>query len=290
MGRLPSSRRQITLDERTIKRIVGQALAEDHGAGDLTSAMVVPKGTHCHGTIIAQEDGIAAGLPVADVVFAGLDPKVDFHALLREGDHITKGQRLAEVIGSARAILAGERTALNFLQRMCGIATATAQCVAAVVGTKAEITDTRKTAPGLRVLDKYAVQCGGGRPHRMHLGDGVLIKDNHLRLAEGIAQAVKAARSQLLQDVEIEVEAETPDQVREALDAGADVILLDNMTLPTLREAVALVAGRAILEASGGIAPENVAEVAATGVDRVSIGALTHSVRALDLSMEVEQV
>jgi len=227
-----------------------------------------------------------AGLPVAALVFARLSPDVVFRALVRDGERCPAATAVAEVSGPAWAVLGGERLALNFLQRLSGIATATARLVDKVAGTRARIVDTRKTTPGLRVLEKYAVRCGGGFNHRFGLYDGVLIKDNHLALAGGIARAVRAARERAPHTVRVEVEVEDLHGVAAALEAGADIILLDNMDVATMARAVAMVNGRALTEASGGISGETVAAVAATGVDFISVGALTHSVRSLDIGLD----
>jgi nicotinate-nucleotide pyrophosphorylase (carboxylating) len=257
-------------------------LAEDLGAGDLTSEAVVPEGATAQAMILLKEHGVVCGLDLARAVFAELDPDVEFTALCADGDE-AEGE-IARVGGDARALLAGERLALNVLGRLSGIATLTRSYAEAVAGTRAVILDTRKTTPGLRAVEKYAVRCGGGTNHRLGLDDGVLIKDNHLKLSGSIGAAVERAKGT---GVTVEVEAETLDEVREALDAGADMILLDNMAPGELSEAVTLNAGRAKLEASGGIRLDNVRAAAETGVDFISIGALTHSARALDVSMEV---
>jgi nicotinate-nucleotide pyrophosphorylase (carboxylating) len=257
-------------------------LAEDFGDGDLTSESVVPEGATAEAAILLKERGVVCGLELVHAVFAELDPDVRFEAMAADGDE-TEGE-VARLEGDARALLGGERLALNVLGRLSGIATATRRYVDAVAGTGATILDTRKTTPGLRALEKYAVRCGGGTNHRLGLDDGILIKDNHLRVAGSIGVAVERAKAT---GVEVEVECDTLDQVREALDAGAEMILLDNMSPSQLAEAVALTDGRAKLEASGGITLDNVRAVAETGVDFVSIGALTHSARALDVSMEV---
>jgi nicotinate-nucleotide pyrophosphorylase (carboxylating) len=256
-------------------------LAEDFGDGDLTSESVVPEGTAAEGAILLKERGVVCGLEVVHAVFGELDPNVRFEASAADGAE-TEGE-VARLEGDGRALLGGERLALNVLGRLSGIATATRRYVDAVAGTGATILDTRKTTPGLRALEKYAVRCGGGTNHRLGLDDGILIKDNHLRLAGSIGVAVERAKAT---GVEVEVECDTLEQVREALDAGADMILLDNMRPAQLAEAVAL-AGGCALEASGGITLDNVRAVAESGVDFVSIGALTHSARALDVSMEV---
>ena len=257
-------------------------LAEDFGEGDLTSESVVPEGATAEAALLLKEQGVVCGLEVVHAVFAGLDPNVRFEEIAAEGDE-TEGE-VARLEGDARALLGGERLALNVLGRLSGIATATRRYVDAVAGTGATILDTRKTTPGLRALEKYAVRCGGGTNHRLGLDDGILIKDNHLRVAGSIGVAVERAKAR---GVEVEVECDTLDQVRDALDAGAEMILLDNMSPSQLAEAVALTRGRAKLEASGGITLDNVRAVAESGVDFVSIGALTHSARALDVSMEV---
>jgi nicotinate-nucleotide pyrophosphorylase (carboxylating) len=257
-------------------------LAEDVGAGDVTSEAVVPSGARLEGTLLLKERGVVCGLDVAEAVFRELDPEVEFEHLARDGD-VAQGE-VARVAGDARALLAGERTALNLLGRLSGVATLTRRYVDAVEGTGATVLDTRKTTPGLRALEKLAVRAGGGTNHRFGLDDAVLIKDNHLRLGGGIAASVRGAKETGLA---VEVECETLDEVREALGAGADSILLDNMTLDGLREAVREVAGRAKTEASGGVTLETVRAIAETGVDFVSVGALTHSARSLDVSLEV---
>ena len=272
-----------------VERILKSALAEDVGSGDVTSLSTVPPGRTISGRYIAKEDGVLCGLEVVARAFALLDASIAFTALGADGDRVRKGDVIATVSGDARAILAGERVGLNLLQHMSGVATQTARAVAAVAGTGAKIVDTRKTTPGLRVLDKYAVRMGGGGNHRFNLADGVLIKDNHIVAAGGIAAAVAAARARAPHSLKIEVEVETLEQLREALEAGADIIMLDNMPTETMREAVRLVAGRALTEASGNMGDKTDAElraVAETGVDLISIGALTHSVKALDISLK----
>ena len=262
-------------------------IAEDLGAGDLTSEAVVPEGATARAVILLKERGVVCGLEPARAVFEVLDPEVAFETVTADGVE-TQGE-IARLEGDARALLGGERLALNLLGRLSGIATLTRRYVDAVDGTGATILDTRKTTPGLRGLEKYAVRCGGGTNHRLGLDDGVLIKDNHLRLAESLGAAVELAKASGAEvEVEVEVECESLEQVREALGTGADWILLDNMSPPRLEEAVALAAGRARLEASGGITLDNVRAVAETGVDFISIGALTHSARSLDVSLEVQ--
>lgn len=282
----------VELPPSDIDRIVALAISEDLPWGDLTSDNLIPGDLIGEARIEAREDGILAGLPVVQAVFRTIDPTIRFQARHSDGRPLERGGVVAELRGPFRSLLRGERVALNFLQRLSGIATLTARYVAAVAGTRARIVDTRKTTPGLRLLEKYAVRVGGGHNHRYCLSDAVLIKDNHLaalRLrAIDLATALRHLRRQIPHTATIEVEAETLDDVRAAVDAGADAILLDNMTLPTLREAVAIVAGRALTEASGGITLETVRAVAETGVDLISVGALTHSARALDLALEIE--
>ena len=257
-------------------------LAEDVGSGDLTSLAVIDEDATCEARVLLKEQGVVCGLEEAAEVFAALGAELE--PLVEEGALLEPGP-IAHVDGPARAVLTGERTALNLLGRLSGIATLTRRYVDAVAGTGAEILDTRKTTPGLRALEKHAVACGGGRNHRLGLYDAILIKDNHLRLAGSIVAAVERAKSA---GVPVEVECDTLDQVREALAAGTDRILLDNMTPTDLREAVSLAAGRTPLEASGGVTLDTVRAIAETGVDFISIGALTHSARSLDVSLEVQ--
>lgn len=272
-----------------VDRILRAALAEDIGSGDVTSCATVAPERNIAGRYIAKENGVLCGLGIVARVFALLDASIAFEALARDGDAVKRGDVVAAVSGNARAILAGERVGLNLLQHMSGVATQTARAVAAVAGTGAKIVDTRKTTPGLRLLDKYAVRVGGGGNHRFNLADGVLIKDNHIVAAGGIAAAVEAARRNAPHSLRVEVEVETLEQLEEALEAGADIIMLDNMPTEKMREAVRAVGGRALTEASGNMGDKTDAElraVAETGVDLISIGALTHSVRALDVSLK----
>lgn len=275
-----------------IDRILQGALAEDIGTGDITTLSTVPPERTISGRYIAKEDGVLCGLELVARAFALLDASIAFKPLKRDGDAVRKGDLVATVSGNARAILTGERVGLNLLQHMSGVASQTARAVAAVAGTGAKIVDTRKTTPGLRVLDKYAVRAGGGGNHRFGLSDGVLIKDNHIVAAGGIAEAVAAARARAPHSLRVEVEVETLEQLREALAAGADIIMLDNMSVEDMREAVRIVDGRALTEASGNMGDKSDAElraVAETGVDLISIGALTHSVRALDISLKFDR-
>jgi nicotinate-nucleotide pyrophosphorylase (carboxylating) len=262
-----------------------RALQEDIGPGDATSNSILPAEATMRGQIIAKQGGVLAGLDVAQAVYGTVDPRIDFRPQVDDGARVTKGQVLAFVSGPARSLLTAERTALNFLGRMSGIATLTRQFMDAVTGTKAVILDTRKTAPGLRMADKMAVRLGGGQNHRIGLYDMVLIKDNHIDFAGSITAAVTRARTGA-PGLEIEVEARTLEHVREALTMGVERILLDNMTLKTMAEAVRLTAGRAKLEASGNVTLETVRAIAETGVDFISSGALTHSAKVFDVSFD----
>ena len=268
-----------------IDRIIQMALSEDIGSGDITTLSTVPKGTASRAQLVAKEDFVLAGIDVVERVFTLLDANVAFEALKQDGEQIARGDVLAWIKGDAHTLLQGERVALNLMQRMSGIATHTAAFVAAIEGSGAIIVDTRKTMPGLRVLDKYSVRMGGGQNHRTSLYDGVLIKENHIAAAGGITAAIEGARGRAPHTLKIEVETESLQEVQEALDAGADIIMLDNMSLEMLREAVDLIAGRAVTEASGGVNLDTVTEIAKTGVNLISVGALTHSSRAVDISM-----
>ena len=271
-----------------IDRLIEQALLEDIHTGDITTLAVVPGRRPAEARLIAKEDMVVAGLATAGRVFSRLDPDVIFTPALADGACAPCGMIMAVVSGDAASLLMGERVALNLLQRMCGIATITARFVEAVSGTRARIVDTRKTTPGLRQLEKYAVRVGGGINHRTGLYDGVLIKENHIAAAGGISEAVRRARAYIPHTMKIEIETETLLQVDEALTAGADIIMLDNMSLDDMRSAVSAIAGRALVEASGGVNLERVRAIAETGVDIISVGALTHSPRAMDISMLLE--
>lgn len=266
--------------------LIARALAEDVGYADLTTEATVPETARADARFLAKEDGVLCGLDVCRAVFCAVSADVVLTSDKKDGDAVRKGEVFATITGPARAILAGERVALNLLQHLSGVATRTRRAVDAVKGYKTRIADTRKTTPGLRALEKYAVRCGGGSNHRFNLTDGVLIKDNHIAAAGSIADAVQNARRAVPHTIKIEVETETIEQVREALDAGAEVIMLDNMSLDQMREAVAFVDGRAITEASGNMGDKDLKAVAETGVDLISIGALTHSVKALDISLK----
>jgi len=282
-----------SLPTELVQNVVRAALAEDVGAGDITTESTVPTELRAQAVIIAKEPCVVAGMPLVAAVFAELDPHLQVDVLVQDGSLAELKETVCRIDGSARAILTGERTALNFLQRLSGIATLTREFVELVAGTKAQILDTRKTTPTLRLLDKYAVAIGGGTNHRMGLFDAVMIKDNHRAILarlgpNALGDAVGAARKNH-PEAPVIIEADTLEQAEEALDVGADQILLDNMTLDELREAVKLVAGRAKTEASGGVRLTNVADIAAAGVDYISIGALTHSARAVDFSMEMAE-
>jgi nicotinate-nucleotide pyrophosphorylase (carboxylating) len=275
-----------------VERIVWEALAEDLPWGDVTSDNLIAATQQGTARIEARQDGVIAGLGVAGHVFEQVDPTIRYSTRVSDGEQVARGQIVATADGSLRSLLRAERVALNFLQRLSGIATATARYVRAVEGTGARVIDTRKTTPGLRSLEKYAVRLGGGQNHRYCLSDAVLIKDNHLaalRLAgKGLADAVAELRRTVPHTTTIEVEVENRSDLLQALAANVDAVLLDNMTLDEMAEAVTLVAGRAITEASGGITLKTIRQVAETGVDVISVGALTHSVVAFDLSMEIE--
>jgi len=269
-----------------ILALIQRALKEDVGTGDNTSNSIIPKEALVQGRIFAKEEGVIAGLGVASVVYAFVDKDIKFQAAAIEGGLVKAGESLARVSGSARSLLTAERTALNFLGRMSGIATLTRRFVDAVAGTKAVILDTRKTAPGLRQLDKLAVRLGGGRNHRTGLYDMLLIKDNHIDFAGGLAEAVRLARA-AHKDMELEVEARTLDDVRIALELMVKRIMLDNMSVDEMARAVELSGGRAQLEASGNVTLQNVRRIAETRVDFISVGALTHSAQVLDISFEL---
>jgi nicotinate-nucleotide pyrophosphorylase (carboxylating) len=273
------------LDPALVGELVRRALAEDVGSGDLTTSLVVPPAARAAARLIAKSTAIVAGLDVAAAVFAAVDPSVAFVRRVQDGDRCEPGDVLAEIAGPAAALLTAERTALNFLQHLSGIATLTRRFVDAAGG-RVTVLDTRKTIPTLRPLAKYAVACGGGTNHRMGLFDAILIKDNHIRIAGGLAEAVRRARSGR-PEVRVEVETQSLQEVDEALGAGADVIMLDNLTDTEMRVAVERIAGRARVEISGGVTLDRMAALAAVGADTVSVGALTHSAPAADISLEM---
>lgn len=268
------------------KPLIELAVAEDIGPGDATSEAVLPADLTLQGRIVAKTSGIVAGMPVAEAVFVRVEPALCFTSRVQDGDRVSPGDVVAEVSGPARGMLAAERIALNFLQRLSGIATLTRAFVDGVAGTQVTILDTRKTHPGYRILEKYAVRMGGGQNHRMSLHDMLLVKDNHIEAAGGITAAVERARA-AYSDLPIEVEVKNLDELRKALALDVDRVMLDNMDLGEMRTAVQITAGRVPLEASGNVNLERVAAIAATGVDYISVGALTHSAPALDLSMQV---
>lgn len=275
-------------DSESLARIIHAALQEDGVDRDITSQQLIPATQNAQAQGVARKGLVGAGVAVISRVFEYMDPALVFHAFTEDGHHAEPGEVLFEVTGPARAILAAERTALNLLQRMCGVATETAYYVQAVKGTKATILDTRKTMPGLRVLDKYAVRCGGGRNHRMGLWDAILIKDNHIALAGGVGVAYERASHQAPKSVPIIIECDSLTQLEEALAFKAKYILLDNMDIATLHNAVTLTAGAAQLEASGNVSRETIRAIAETGVDFISIGRLTHSAPAADIALDIK--
>lgn len=273
-----------------LDQIIEGALQEDIGHQDMTTFHLVPREQQARGAFYVKNAGILAGLGVAREVLLRLDRDLMFEVLVEDGSEVNPGDQVATVTGSAAALLTGERVALNFMQRLSGIATKTRAMVESIKYYKAQVVDTRKTTPGLRVLEKYAVRVGGARNHRFGLYDGVMIKDNHIKAAGGIQKAVSTLRQNVPHTMKIEVEVEDFEQLQEALEAGADIILLDNMDPASMKKAVEIAAGKAIMEASGGITEETLVEVAKTGVDFISIGALTHSAPSLDISFELLQI
>lgn len=264
------------------------ALKEDIGTGDITTECCVPEEAQSRAVFRCKQAGVVCGLEVARRVFFLLDPKVQFESKVSEGTKVQVGDVVATISGPSQSILSGERVALNLMQHMSGVATQTARMVERVAGTKAVIVDTRKTTPGMRVLEKYAVRMGGGTNHRFNLADGVLIKDNHIVAAGGITNAVNNARKMVPHTLKIEVETTNFEEIQEALEVGADIIMLDNMSCADMKKAVGLIAGRAKVEASGNMGSRDIREVAEAGVDLISIGALTHSVEALDISLQFQ--
>jgi nicotinate-nucleotide pyrophosphorylase (carboxylating) len=278
------------LSPLAIDEAVVRALDEDLGrAGDVTSIATIPSDVRAHAVLVARQAGVIAGLPLAVAVFQRLSADIDIQAHVRDGNAVARGVHVLTISGPARAVLTGERTALNFVGRLSGIATLTADYVRHTAGTKLRVCDTRKTTPGLRALEKYAVRCGGGFNHRFGLDDAILIKDNHIAVAGGVKPVLARARAQVGHLVKIEIEVDTLDQLREVLATGlADVVMLDNMDIPTLREAVKITDGRVILEVSGGVTLSSIAEIAKTGVDYVSSGALTHSAPNFDVALDID--
>ena len=277
--------KDIEIDWKKVGLVIENALEEDLGSGDITTDAIFSSGDNCEAIIIAKQEGVIAGIPMVKKVFQILDPAASFSQELNDGDHVEEGQEILRIKALVRAVLSGERLALNLLQRMSGIATVTSKYVRALKGLDTKILDTRKTAPGLRILDKYAVSVGGGRNHRFGLFDAVLIKDNHIKFAGSISKAVDIIRDKYQARYEIEVETSTLDEVKEALKAEADIIMLDNMSVQMIKEALSVIDGKAITEASGGITLDSVREIAETGVDFISVGAITHSAPALDISL-----
>ena len=278
------------LSPLVIDEAVTRALAEDLGrAGDVTSIATIPEATAASAIMVARQGGVIAGLPLAVATLQKLAPDIRIEAHVQDGDAVTRGQHLLTIAGPARAVLSAERTALNFVGRLSGVATLTADYVKRTEGTKTRICCTRKTTPGLRALEKYAVRCGGGFNHRFGLDDAILIKDNHIAVAGGVRAVLQRARGHAGHLVKIEIEVDTLDQLRDVLDTGlADVVMLDNMDIATLREAVKISAGRVVLEASGGVTLNSIADIAGTGVDYISSGALTHSAPNFDVALDIE--
>ncbi|MCK4431742.1 MAG: carboxylating nicotinate-nucleotide diphosphorylase [Candidatus Aminicenantes bacterium] len=271
---------------KDIDSIIEAALREDMPQGDITSESIIPMDSISRVIILAKEEGILAGIYVAERVYKIIDTSVFFEKHFEDGKRIKKGDKIAALEGPSISILKGERTALNFIQMLSGIATATQKYVKAMQGTRTKVLDTRKTTPGLRILEKYAVKMGGGKNHRLNLSEMVLIKDNHLKIVGSISEAVKSARRRVKRGIKIEVETSNLDEVKEAFQGGADMIMLDNMSLRKMKEAVQWVKGRVILEVSGNINLHRAKQIAALGVDFISVGSLTHSNKSLDISME----
>jgi nicotinate-nucleotide pyrophosphorylase (carboxylating) len=273
-----------------VEQVIENALAEDLASSDVTTKALIPPDLEGRASILVKEDGILAGIEVTQAVFRHVDPALRVEVLIKDGATIRKGDVVATIAGKVASILMAERTALNFLCHLSGIATETARYVEAIKSLKAQITDTRKTTPGMRVLDKYAVRMGGGQSHRQHLGDWVLIKDNHLATLSALGLGLKGAieRARRGSTLKVEVEVGSVGEAEEAISAGADIVMLDNMALSEIKQVVNIARGRALIEASGGITMENVRQVAGAGVDLISVGAITHSAKSLDLSLELE--
>lgn len=270
-----------------IELIINHAFQEDIGDGDITTNNIVPENKLASASMTAKADGIIAGIDIAEIVFRKLDQNLEWNPKIKDGETVVKGDVILEIKGTFRALLTGERLALNLMQRMSGIATETAKYVTETKGSKVKILDTRKTVPGLRTFDKYAVKMGGGTNHRIGLYDMVMIKDNHIKMAGTITAAVAQVRKSIPSEIKVEVETTNLQEVEEAVNAGADIIMLDNMSNDLMREAVALINGKALIEASGNMNLERISGVAKTGVDFISVGALTHSVIALDISQNI---
>ena len=270
----------------SVAELIEMALKEDMGTGDITTLSVIDSDREAHGIYRAKEDGIICGLDLISRVYRAISDDVHIVYHTCDGSEVKKGDIIAEVFGNAQILLSGERVGLNLIQRLSGVSTATRKAVEMVKGYDVKIVDTRKTTPGMRVLEKYAVRIGGGNNHRFGLADGILIKDNHITAAGSITTAVLKAKANAPHTLKVEVEVETIEQAREALEAGADIIMLDNMSLQDMKSCVDFISGKALTEASGNMGERNLADVAATGVDFISIGALTHSVKALDISLK----
>ena len=277
------------LTKMYIDSLINTAIMEDINYVDVTTDYLIPKGHQSSAYYIAKDDGILCGIDVAKRVFELVGGDVEFQTLIEDGSEVHKGDIIAKMNGSTATLLKGERTALNILQHMSGIATATNKCVELVAGTKASVTDTRKTLPGLRALQKYSVTVGGGKNHRFNLSDAAMLKDNHIDAYGGITPAVTALRQKIGHTVKIEVEVRTLDELKEALENKVEIIMLDNMTNDDMKKAVEITAGRALLEASGNVTTDNIRSVAETGVDIISLGALTHSVKCFDISMKIKK-
>ncbi len=275
------------MNEEIVRKIVIDAIKEDIGTGDITTENVVDENERSKAVIIFKENGVLAGIPAIKMVFSEIDDDLEITLLRKEGEAVKIGEKVAEITGRTRSILMGERLALNFLQRLSGIATNTRRYVEKLEGTDAKVVDTRKTTPNLRILEKHAVKVGGGTNHRMGLYDAILIKDNHIRSAGGVKEAIKKVETG--HTVKIEVEVESLDDIEEALEAGADIIMLDNMESSEMQKAVEIIGGRAIIEASGGITLENIRGIAEIGVDVISVGALTHQIRSIDISLDLTE-
>lgn len=271
---------------KNLDSLIDAALREDMPGGDITSENIVPPGSVSRALIVAKEKGVLAGIDVAEKVFKKIDQTIDIKIHRKDGQHIMRGDRIAALKGSSISLLKGERTALNFIQRMSGIATTTHSFVKALEGKKTKILDTRKTTPGLRFLEKYAVRMGGGTNHRFSLSDMVMIKDNHIKIVGRIAEAVKLARKKIEPGIKIEVEASNTEEALEALQSGADIVMLDNMSLDKMREAMKMLHDKVLVEVSGNVSLARASKIAEIGVDFISVGAITHSYKSLDISME----
>ncbi len=276
------------MNDMKVRKIVRDAIEEDLGTGDITTDSIIEEGKTGKGVIRVKENCIISGLKVSEIVFNKIDPNLNFDHIHKDGDHVNSGDKVAEIEGEIRSILKGERLALNFLQRMSGISTKTNRYVDKLQRYSAKVVDTRKTTPNLRILEKRAVKLGGGSNHRMGLYDAVLIKDNHIRSAGSFSEAVERARKNIPHTTKIEVEVEDLEEVKEAIESSADIIMLDNMNLEKMEKSVDLIGDKAVTEASGGITLDNIKDVAETGVDIISVGALTHQIESIDISLDIQ--